>query len=73
MKFPGFTKEELPNEVLIIEIKGLGLEKDLNPNSDTVGCVMVCQGKSDSNEKQTTMSTKMFLLQLKFDSSHFKI
>ena len=40
MKFPGFSKEELPNPLLIIEIRGLGLAQDLNPNSDTVGCVI---------------------------------
>ena len=48
IRFPGFSKEELPNEILIIEIKGLGLSQDLNPNSDAVGYVIFSQGKGDT-------------------------
>ena len=60
------------NEVAIIETKGLGLAQDLNANSDTVGHVMFCQGKSDANKTtndddnesvSTAVKVRQFMLQ----------
>ena len=40
IRFLGLTKEECPLPMLVVEIKGLVLGKDLNPNSDVIGYVI---------------------------------
>ena len=47
IRFPGFSKKELPNKTLMIEIKGIGLSQCLNPNSDVTGHTILSQGKGD--------------------------
>ena len=48
MMLPGFAKEELPNETLITQLKGLGLAQCLSTNSSLVGCVIFSQGKGQT-------------------------
>ena len=48
-RFPGLTKEELPNETSIIKIKGLGLAQNLSPNCSTVVHMMFSQGEGDND------------------------
>ena len=64
--FPEFTKEQLPNEILKIEIKGLCLAQDLNLNSITVRCVIFSQGKGsinstiqDNDEEKASISVRV--------------
>ena len=37
IRLTGFNKEKLSNEIIMMEIKGLGLAQDLNPNSNARG------------------------------------
>ena len=39
IKFPSLSKEEYPLPILIVELKGLRLRQDLNPNSNISGYV----------------------------------
>ena len=51
IRFPSLSKEECPRNILIVEIKGLGLAQDLNPNSSISGYVIFSQSKNiDINE-----------------------
>ena len=49
MRFPGLSTEECPNLTLIVELKGLGLGKDLNPNSNVTGCAIFSQRKENAS------------------------
>ena len=72
IRFPGFSKEDLPDEMLVTEIKGLSLSQDLNPNSDTMVYVIFSQVKGDTldeaqddTDEKVTMSIRVrqFILQ----------
>ena len=49
MRFPILSEEECPNLILIVELKGLGLGKDLNPNSNVTGCAIFSQRKENAS------------------------
>ena len=48
MRFPGLNKDESPLPTLVVEIKGLGLGKDLNSNINVIGYVIFSQGKENA-------------------------
>ena len=53
IRFPGLTKEGCPLPTLVIEIKGLGLDQDLNPNSNVTWCVIFSQRKEGATTSVT--------------------
>ena len=71
MRFPGLTKEECTLPMLVVEIKGLGLGQDLNPNINVVGYVIFSQRKDnnassatdDDNDVSTSVKVRQFMFQ----------
>ena len=65
MRFLGLTKEECPLPILVVEIKGLGLGQDLNPNSNVLGYVSLSQRKENNasgtadNDNNVSTSSKV--------------
>ena len=71
MRFPGLTKDECPMSILVVEIKGLGLAQDLNPNSNITGYVIFSQRKEnfsrnnvdDEEDASISVRVRHFILQ----------
>ena len=40
IRLTDFSKDKLVNDIIILELKGLGLGQDLNPNSNIIGYVI---------------------------------
>ena len=57
--FYGLTKEELTTPFEVIEVPGLAVGADLNPNDNGIGYVILTQGNATDEESGVTISEQV--------------